>query len=160
MAAVHGPQAAGAVDESRWVTVKLDTTIQPDLPWRITPMERKVRVHPGETRRVDFIAENIRMEQQLYATQDAYKLVTDEGLPFREAHHVVGEVVQVCTQENTPLRQLPLEKMQSISEMFEVDVVDCLDFTSSASARRAQGGTAPEAVREQITKAKARLVVE
>jgi cytochrome c oxidase assembly protein subunit 11 len=58
VAAVHGPQAAGAVDESRWVTVKLDTTIQPDLPWRITPMERKVRVHPGETRRVDFIAEN------------------------------------------------------------------------------------------------------
>ncbi len=48
----------GAVDESRWVTVKLDTTIQPDLPWRITPAERTVRVHPGETRRVDFIAEN------------------------------------------------------------------------------------------------------
>jgi cytochrome c oxidase assembly protein subunit 11 len=58
VAAVRSPQAAGAVDESRWVTVKLDTTIQPDLPWRITPMERKVRVHPGETRRVDFIAEN------------------------------------------------------------------------------------------------------
>jgi len=48
----------GAVDESRWVTVKFDTTIQPDLPWRITPAERKVRVHPGETRRVDFLAEN------------------------------------------------------------------------------------------------------
>jgi cytochrome c oxidase assembly protein subunit 11 len=58
VAEVREPQAAGAVDESRWVTVKLDTTIQPDLPWRITPMERKVRVHPGETRRVDFIAEN------------------------------------------------------------------------------------------------------
>lgn len=46
------------VDESRWVTVKLDTTIHPDLPWRITPAERKVRIHPGEQRRVDFYAEN------------------------------------------------------------------------------------------------------
>jgi cytochrome c oxidase assembly protein subunit 11 len=58
VAAEQRPQAASPVDESRWVTVKLDTTIQPDLPWRITPMERKVRVRPGETRRVDFIAEN------------------------------------------------------------------------------------------------------
>ncbi len=56
--AAQVPRSAGPVDESRWVTVKLDTTIQPDLPWRITPMERKVRVRPGETRRVDFIAEN------------------------------------------------------------------------------------------------------
>ena len=40
---------------------------------------------------VDFIEENIRMEQQLYATQDAYQLVTDEGLPFREAYRRVGE---------------------------------------------------------------------
>ena len=46
------------VDASRWVTVKFDTTIHPDLPWRITPAERKVRVRPGESRRVDFIAEN------------------------------------------------------------------------------------------------------
>ncbi|MFZ0789692.1 MAG: cytochrome c oxidase assembly protein [Chromatiaceae bacterium] len=58
VAASNGAQSAGPVDETRWVTVKLDTTIQPDLPWRITPAERKVRVHPGETRRVDFYAEN------------------------------------------------------------------------------------------------------
>jgi argininosuccinate lyase len=34
------------------------------------------------------------MEQQLYATQDAYKLVTDEGLPFREAYRRVGETLR------------------------------------------------------------------
>lgn len=50
--------AVGMVDASRWVTVKLDTTIHPDLPWRITPADRKVRVHPGVTQRVDFYAEN------------------------------------------------------------------------------------------------------
>jgi cytochrome c oxidase assembly protein subunit 11 len=55
-------QVAGGVatdvDQSRGVTVTFDTTIHPDLPWRVTPVERKVRVRPGEMRRVDFVAEN------------------------------------------------------------------------------------------------------
>jgi argininosuccinate lyase len=40
---------------------------------------------------VKFIRENIRMEQQLYATEDAYRLVTEEGLSFRDAYRRVGE---------------------------------------------------------------------
>jgi len=48
----------GAVDQDRWVTVKLDATVHPDLPWSVSPMERKVRVRPGETRLVQFVAEN------------------------------------------------------------------------------------------------------
>lgn len=50
--------APGGVDQDRWVTVKLDATVHPDLPWSLGPMERKVRVRPGEVRRVDFVAEN------------------------------------------------------------------------------------------------------
>ena len=49
---------SGAIDEDRWITVKFDATVHPALPWTLAPMERKVRVHPGETRRVMFIAEN------------------------------------------------------------------------------------------------------
>ena len=47
-----------AVDEDRWVTVKFDATVHPDLPWTLGPMERKVRVRPGEVRLVNFVAEN------------------------------------------------------------------------------------------------------
>jgi cytochrome c oxidase assembly protein subunit 11 len=67
VAAHPATRPGGPVDESRWVTVKLDATVHPDLPWRIDPAERKVRVHPGETRRVDFYAENrsgVAMEGQ------------------------------------------------------------------------------------------------
>jgi len=54
-----GIQAAPiGVIQDRWVTVKFDTTIHPDLPWKLEPMERKLRVHPGESYRVNFIAEN------------------------------------------------------------------------------------------------------
>ncbi len=42
----------------RWVTVKFDTTVHPDLPWRLGPMETQVRVQLGETRLVNFVAEN------------------------------------------------------------------------------------------------------
>jgi cytochrome c oxidase assembly protein subunit 11 len=46
------------VVQDRWVTVKLDTTVHPDLPWTLEPMERKLRVHPGEMHLVKFLAEN------------------------------------------------------------------------------------------------------
>jgi argininosuccinate lyase len=43
---------------------------------------------------VRFIKENIRMEQDLYATEDAYRLVVVEGLSFREAYRRVGEQIR------------------------------------------------------------------
>jgi cytochrome c oxidase assembly protein subunit 11 len=49
---------SGAVDEDRWVTVKFDATVHPDLPWSLVPLERKVRVRPGEAHLVKFVAQN------------------------------------------------------------------------------------------------------
>jgi cytochrome c oxidase assembly protein subunit 11 len=45
-------------DGGRWVTVKFDVTVHPDLPWSLGPMENKVRVRVGEVRVVKFVAEN------------------------------------------------------------------------------------------------------
>jgi len=54
-----GVQAAAIeVVRDRWVTVKFDTTIHPDLPWTLEPMERKLRVRPGASYLVKFVAEN------------------------------------------------------------------------------------------------------
>ncbi len=49
--------SAGAVQD-RWVTVKFDATVHPDLPWQVQPMVRKLKVRPGESHLVNFIAEN------------------------------------------------------------------------------------------------------
>ena len=53
-------QASKGQDDGngRWVTVKFDTTVHPDLPWSVGPMESKVRVRLGEPRVVNFVAEN------------------------------------------------------------------------------------------------------
>jgi cytochrome c oxidase assembly protein subunit 11 len=52
-----GKASTGAVQD-RWVTVKFDTTVHPDLPWRLEPEQRTLRVRPGESYLVQFVAEN------------------------------------------------------------------------------------------------------
>lgn len=51
------PQSGAPVQE-RWVTVKFDGTVHPDLPWSFAPLEQKLLVHPGESYEIRFLAEN------------------------------------------------------------------------------------------------------
>lgn len=46
------------VDQTRWVTVKFDTTVNPNLPWEFVAETTKLRVHPGQTYEVKFLARN------------------------------------------------------------------------------------------------------
>ena len=50
--------ASEAIDESRLVTVKFDTTVNPDLPWDFAPATPMLKVHPGQIYEVNFIANN------------------------------------------------------------------------------------------------------
>jgi argininosuccinate lyase len=88
----------GCLNEALTVPAKLTSGYHRDLQLLKAPLFRAIDLAEATLGimahalpEVDFIAENIRMEQQLYATQDAYKLVTEEGLPFREAYRRVGE---------------------------------------------------------------------
>jgi len=53
-----GAAPVGAVASDRTVTIKFDATVHPDLPWSIRPLDRSLRVTPGETYEVRFLAEN------------------------------------------------------------------------------------------------------
>lgn len=50
--------APADVVQDRWVTVKFDVTVHPELPWKLEPLVRKLRVRPGEMHLVQFVAEN------------------------------------------------------------------------------------------------------
>ncbi len=93
------------------------------------------------------------LTEDMLATDLADYLV-NKGLPFRQAHHVVGQVVRLSTDEGLVLSQIPLEWLQVISEFFTADVEAVFDFDVAVNQRKAQGGTAPEAVRVQIENAK------
>lgn len=96
------------------------------------------------------------LSEDMLATDLADYLVK-KGVPFRQAHHLVGQVVQLSAEKQVGLSALALEDLQAISVQFEPDVTTVFDFDQSVRQRRAVGGTAPEAVREQIAEARRRL---
>ncbi len=93
------------------------------------------------------------LRDEMLATDLADYLVR-RGVPFRDAHHLVGQVVQQATVDNVGLSELPLTTLQTISPKFSGDVVDVFDFKAAVERKNTKGGTAPQAVREQIQAAK------
>ncbi len=99
------------------------------------------------------------LDDSLLATDLADYLV-GKGLPFRQAHKVVGKLVRECETRGTSLKDLPLDVYTSASELFAEDVKKVLDFSASLASRKSHGGTAPEAVEEQISQAERALAAE
>lgn len=89
------------------------------------------------------------MHSHLLATELADYLVA-KGLPFREAHDTVGQVIQISLSTDQPLWSIPLQAYQSISPLFERDVHGCLDFEKAINRYDSQGGSALASVVEQI----------
>jgi len=89
------------------------------------------------------------MASHLLATELADYLVA-KGQPFRQAHEIVGRVVQLSLSTGQPLWSIPLQLYQSISPLFERDIHAYLDFEKAVERYNSFGGTAMPAVVEQI----------
>ena len=110
-----------------------------------------------ETMRFDPAKMLAALDEGLLATDVADYLVR-KGVPFREAHGMVGRAVRRSLDTNIPLSRLTLEDYRTISPVFDTDVYAIFDFAASVARRKAIGGTAPEAVREQIVQAEQYLL--
>jgi argininosuccinate lyase len=102
---------------------------------------------------------------KMRAALDAAMLATDladylvrRGVPFREAHRLVGEAVKRAEARGIALADLPLDEYQRLAPQFGADVRDVFDFARALAAREIIGGTGPNAVRAQIAQAKQILV--
>jgi argininosuccinate lyase len=80
------------------------------------------------------------------ATDLADWLVRILGLPFRDAHHITGQIVSLAEQKNLELSALTLEDMQSIEPRITADIFGVLTVQASVASRTSHGGTAPENV--------------
>ena len=96
------------------------------------------------------------LTEDLLATDLADYLVR-KGLPFRNAHYVVGAIVRLAADRDLCLSALPLSALQSICDDFDNDVAQVFDFRRSVAQRNSFGGTAPEAVKAQIDMARAKI---
>ena len=88
------------------------------------------------------------------AATDVADYLAKKGMPFRDAHAVVGGLVLECEKRGCGLEDLTLDDFKAASELFDEDIVGCLDPVAIANARTTYGGTGPAAVLEQLEEAK------
>jgi len=86
----------------------------------------------------------------LSATDLADYLVKESGLPFRDAYHIVGNVVNLAEDIGLDISELSLEDLQSIDYRIGEGVVALLDNRASMNARMSEGGTATVRTLEQV----------
>ena len=86
------------------------------------------------------------------ATDLADWLVMRLNMPFRDAHHVTGRIVALAEKRGVSLDALALADMQGVEPGITQDVFSVLTPLASATSRTSYGGTAPERVREQVTR--------
>ncbi len=118
-------------------------------------------VFTGMVRTLRVKGEKIRL-----AAEEGYILATDladylvrKGVPFREAHNIVGGLVQYALEKGKTFKELSLSEYQSFSPLFAEDVYS-ITVESSVRARNILGGTAPEQVKEALTRARKIVRVE
>ena len=102
-----------------------------------------------------------RLEQAVAAdfsnATDVADYLVARGVPFREAYQLVGGLVKSCLQEGVLLRDLPLERWQRLHPAFEADIHAAIAPRQVVAARRSEGGTGFEQVRQQLQIARQRL---
>jgi argininosuccinate lyase len=80
-----------------------------------------------------------------------------KGIPFRDAHEVVARAVRAAESAGKDLGELPIEQLRAFSPLIGEDVRGVLTPEGSVAARKHIGGTAPEAVRAAIARARKTL---
>ena len=93
------------------------------------------------------------LDPALLATDLADYLVK-KGVPFRQAHQTVGQIVKRAWQLGVSINHLPLLEFVTINPSFEQDVYQVFDMAHSIAQRSASGGTSLDAVREQLAQAR------
>ncbi|MGB6669802.1 MAG: argininosuccinate lyase, partial [Candidatus Acidiferrum sp.] len=92
----------------------------------------------------------------LLATEAADYLV-HKGVPFRQAHDIVGKVLREAERQEKAWTEVPLGDLKKLSPAFEADFREGLNLAAALAAKKVPGGTAPESVRKAISDLEERL---
>jgi argininosuccinate lyase len=101
-------------------------------------------------------ADNMRIaaKQGFSTATDLADYLVKKGMPFRDAHEVVGKAVAYGIAEKRDLSDMTLADLNGFSETIGADVFDVLTLEGSVQARNHLGGTAPQQVREAVSRAR------
>jgi len=105
-----------------------------------------------------------KKENMYAAAKQGFSTATDladylvvKGLPFRDAHEVVGKAVALGVETRRDLSEMALDELQAFSDIIQQDVFDVLTLEGSVAARNHIGGTAPEQVLIAVTDGRKRI---
>jgi argininosuccinate lyase len=117
-----------------------------------------LKVFTGVISTLKIRGENLlrNVDDSIYATDIADYLV-ERGLPFREAHKIVGKLVLIGIDKEKPLRDFSLEELKKISPLFDEQYFEIFDPIRSVDRHDVYGGTNLKRVREQIELARKTL---
>jgi argininosuccinate lyase len=91
------------------------------------------------------------------AATDLADHLAARGVPFREAHEIVGKLVLRCEREGRTLQELTVDDLRAASPVFDAAALDAVDIDSVVARRTTAGGTAPGRVAEQMAAAREAL---
>ena len=80
-----------------------------------------------------------------------------KGIPFREAHHIVGSAVNYCIKHRKMLEELTLDEFHSFDDKIDNDIYESISLEACIKSRMSYGGTGTDAVKKQIEVAKSYL---
>ena len=98
------------------------------------------------------------LESDFSNATDMADYLAKKGLPFRQAHAVVGSAVHYCIEHHKVLLDLSMEEFRSMSPLFEVDIKEALSIENCVKNRESYGGTGPKSVERQQTHAEKAVV--
>jgi len=119
-------------------------------------------VPSGAVSTTKFNAEKLRSKAAnpaLLATEAADYLVR-KGIPFRQAHDLVGKLLKEAERLGRVWTELPLAELKNISPAFESDFAKVLNVDAALAAKKVPGGTAPDSVRKAISDLEERLNIK
>lgn len=93
------------------------------------------------------------LESDFSNATDMADYLAKKGLPFRQAHAVVGNAVHYCIEHHKVLLDLSMEEFRSMSPLFEEDIKEALSIENCVKNRESYGGTGPKSIEHQQTHA-------
>lgn len=93
------------------------------------------------------------LESDFSNATDMADYLAKKGLPFRQAHAVVGSAVHYCIEHHKVLLDLSMEEFRSMSPLFEEDIKEAISIENCVKNRESYGGTGPKSVERQQTHA-------
>lgn len=107
----------------------------------------------------------VNAPRMLEAAREDFSNATDmadylvkKGLPFRQAHEVVGKSVRYCIEHGKKLTDLSPGELRQFSPLFGSDLLDAISVETCVAARNSYGGTAPEQVRQALARGRETVV--